>query len=61
MNNPRISADWSTTKEIAQFSCTTCVQELHTKAKVVQLIPCLLGLGVIFNFQGEEMYYETYD
>ena len=46
MNNPRISADWSTTKEIAQFSCTTCVQEVHTKAEVVQLTPGVLGLGV---------------
>ena len=61
MNNPRISADWSTTKEIAQFSGTTCVQEVHTKADDVQLNPGLLGLGVIFNFQGEEMYCETYD
>ena len=46
MNNPRISADWNTTKEIAQFSCTTCVQEVNTKAEVVQLTPGLLGLGV---------------
>ena len=46
MNNPRISADWSTTKEIAQFFCTTCVQEVNTKAEVVQLTPGLLGLGV---------------
>ena len=46
MNNPRISADWSTIKEIAQFSCTTCVQEVNTKAEVVLLIPGLLGLGV---------------
>ena len=52
MNNPRISADWSTTKEIAQFSCTTYVQEVHTKAEVVQLTPGLLGLGVIFNCHG---------
>ena len=60
MNYPRISADWSTTKEIAQFSCTTCVQEVHTKAEVVQLTPGLLGLGVIFNCHGQEMYSETY-
>ena len=26
MINPRISADWSTTKPIAAFSCTPCVQ-----------------------------------
>ena len=49
MNNPRISADWSTTKQIATFSCTPCVQEEHTKAEDVQLIHGLLGLGVIFN------------
>ena len=49
MNNHRISADWSTTKEIAQFSCTTCAQEVHTQAEVVQFTPGLLGLGVIFN------------
>ena len=46
-NNPRISADWSTTKQIATFSCTPCVQEVHTKAEVVQLTPGLLGLGVL--------------
>ena len=49
MINPRISADCSTTKMIAAFSCTPCVQEVHTKAEVVQLTPVLLGLGVIFN------------
>ena len=43
MINPRISADWSTTKPIAAFSCTPSVQEVHTKAEVVQLIPRLLG------------------
>ena len=46
MINPRISSDWSTTKPIAAFSCTPCVQEVHTKAEVVQLTPGLLGLGV---------------
>ena len=46
MINPRISADWSTTKPIAAFSCTPSV---HTKAEVVQLTPGVLGLGVIFN------------
>ena len=47
--NPRISADWSTTKPIAAFSCTPRVQEVHTKAEVVQLTPGVLGLGVLFN------------
>ena len=61
MINPRISADWSTTKPIAAFSCTQSGQEVHTKAKVVQLTPGLLGLGVIFNFHALEMYCETYD
>ena len=56
MNNPRISADWSMTKEIAQFSCTPSVQEVHTKAEVVQLIPGLQGLGVILNCHALEMY-----
>ena len=36
MINPRITAVWSTTKLIAVFSCTPCVQEVHTKAEVVQ-------------------------
>ena len=49
MINPRISADWSTTKPIAAFPCTPGVQEVHTKAEVVHLTPCLLGLGVLFN------------
>ena len=47
MNNPRISAVWSTTKPIAAFSCTPRVQEVHTKAEVVHLTPGLLGLGVL--------------
>ena len=42
MINPRISADWSTTKPIAGFSCTPRVQ-VHIKAEVVQLTPGLLG------------------
>ena len=50
MINPRISAVWSTTKPIALFSCTKCVQEVHTKAGVVHLTPGLLGLGILFNF-----------
>ena len=49
MINHRISADWSTTKPIAAFSCTPGVQEVHTKAKVVHLTPGLLGFGVLFN------------
>ena len=49
MINPRISVVWSTTKEIAQFSCTPRVQEVHTKAEVEHLTPGLLGLGVLFN------------
>ena len=49
MINPRISADWSTTKPIAAFSCTPRVQEVHTKAEVVHVSPGLLGLGALFN------------
>ena len=49
MINSRISADWSTTKPIAAFSCTTRVQEVHTKAEVVNLPNGLLGLGVLLN------------
>ena len=49
MINPRISADWNTTKPIAAFSCTPRAQEVHTKAEVVHLTPDLLGLGVLFN------------
>ena len=51
MINPRISADWSTTKPIAAFSFTPCVQKVHTKAEVVHLTPGFLGLGVSFNCQ----------
>ena len=47
MINPRFSADWSTTKPIATFSCTPREQEAHTKAEVVHLTPALLGLGVL--------------
>ena len=50
--NPRISADWSTTKPIAAFSCTQRVQEDHTKAEVLHLTPGLHGLGVSFNCHG---------
>ena len=49
MINPRISADWSTTKSIAAFSCTLRVQEVHTKAEVLHLTPGHIGLGVLFN------------
>ena len=49
MINTRISADWSTTKPIAAFSCTPRVQEEHTKAEVLDLTPGVLGLGVLFN------------
>ena len=50
MINTRISADWSTTKSIAAFSCTPRVQEVHTIAEVVHLNRGLLGLGVLFNY-----------
>ena len=50
MINHRISGVWSTTKSIAPFSSTPRVQEVHTKGEVVHLTPCLLGLGVLFNF-----------
>ena len=49
MINPRISAVWSTTKQIVPFSCTPRVLEVPTKAEVVQLTPGLLGLEVLFN------------
>ena len=61
MINPRISAVWSATKQMEPFSCTRVVQEVHTKAEVVHLTSRLLGLGILFNFQAEEMYCETYD
>ena len=46
MINTRVYAVWSKTKPIAPFSCTPRVQEVHTKAEVVHLTPCLLELGV---------------
>ena len=49
MINPRISADWISTKSIAAFSCTPHIQEEVTKADVVHLTPGLLGLWVLFN------------
>ena len=61
MINRRISAVWSTTTPIAPFSCTTRVQDLHSKAEVVHLTPGLLGLGVLINCQASEMYCEKYD
>ena len=61
MINPRISADWSTTKPIAAFSCIPRVQEVHTKAEVIHLTPGLLGLGVLYSSNAREMYCETYD
>ena len=51
MINRRISADWSTTKPIEQFSCTPRVQQVHTKAEFVHLTPGLQGLGVLNNCQ----------
>ena len=61
MINPRISAVWSMTKQIAPFSCTPRVQEVHTKAEVVHFTPGHLGLGVLFNCHAWEMYCEIYD
>ena len=49
MINHRISADWNRDKPIAAFSCTLRVQEVHSKAEVVQLTPGLVDLGVLFN------------
>ena len=49
MINPRISAYCSTTKPIAEFSCTPLVEHLHSKAEVIHATPGLLGLGVLFN------------
>ena len=56
MINPRISRVWSTTKPIEPFSCTPRVQEVNTKSEVVHLTAGLLGLGVLFNCHGVEMY-----
>ena len=61
MNNPGLSADWSMSNPITKFSCTLGVQEVHTKAEVVNLTPGLLGLRVLFNYHALEMYCETYD
>ena len=61
MINHRVSADWSTTKPIAVFSCTPRVQEVHTKAEVVHHSPGVQSLGVLFNCHAKEIYLETYD
>ena len=61
MINTSYSAVWSTTKQIAPFSCTPRVQEVHTKAEVVHHTPGVLGLGVLYNCHASEMYCETYD
>ena len=61
MINPRVSADWSTTKPIAAFSCTPRVQEVHTKSEVVHHSAGLLSLRVLFNCHAKEIYLETYD
>ena len=58
MINPRISAVWSTTKQISPFCCTPSVEEVHTKAEVVHLTPGLIGLGVLSNCHALEMYCE---
>ena len=44
-----VSADWNTTKPIEAFSCTPRVQEVHTKAEMLNLTRSLLGLWVLFN------------
>ena len=49
MINPRISAVWSSTKQIEPFSSTPRVQEVYTKAKAEHLSPGLLGLGVLIK------------
>ena len=59
MINPRISADWSTTKTIAAFYCTPGVQEVRTKAEVVHLSPGLLVLGISSNCHAQELYCDT--
>ena len=61
MINHRISADWSTNKLFAAFSCKPRVQEEHTKAEVIHLTPGLLGLGVLCSCHILEIYNETYD
>ena len=48
MINPRISADWSTTKPIAAFSCTRGVQENAAIGLVVLQSAEILGLIILF-------------
>ena len=61
MINHRISADWSTNKPIAAFTCKRRVLEIHTKAEVIHLTPGLLGFGVLCSCHALEIYNETYD
>ena len=49
MIDSRISAVWSTTKQIEPFCCTPSVQEGHTKAEIVHLTPGLLVSGVLLS------------
>ena len=49
MINQNISADWCTTKPIETLSCTPRVQQVHSKAEVIHLIPGLPGLLLLFN------------
>ena len=49
------------TKQIAQFSCTPRVQEVHIKPEFVHLTPGLLGVEVLFNCHAWEMYCEIYE
>ena len=49
MINPTISADWSTTKQIAPFSCIPRVQDVHIKVEVLNPTLGHLGLGVVFT------------
>ena len=44
-----MSADWSTTKPIAPFSCTPRAKEVHTKAEVGTPYPWSLRLGVYYS------------
>ena len=37
------------TSRYAPFSCTPCVQQVHTKAEVERLTPSLLDFGVLLN------------
>ena len=61
MINHRISADWSTNKPIAAFTCKPRVLEVHTKAEVIHFTAGLLGLDVLYSSYALEMYCETYD